>query len=74
MYFTDLVTVLASLSDEDQEDECINHALQLRAAWAVGNYARFFKLHKTAPKMSSYLIDWFSNRERKNALKKITKA
>ena len=71
---TDLQAALASLTPEEKNDECISHVIKLRRAWAEGNYVKFFQLYTTAPKMSGYLIDWFLDRERRNALTVIIKA
>lgn len=71
---SDLTTALASLSPECRKDECIKHALEVRIAWSLNNYHRFFKLYEKAPKMSGYLMDWFIDRVRKSALKLIIKA
>ena len=62
------------MSAEDKCDECIAHALLVRHAFMLKNYHRFFKLYLVAPKMSSYLMDWFSERLRKDALKIIIKS
>ena len=71
---TDLTAALASLTAEEKDDECISHVIKLRRAWAEGNFVRLFHLYTTAPKMSGYLIDWFLDRERRNALTVIIKA
>ena len=65
---------MSELTEKDREDECLQHAQKLRAAWSLSNYHRFFSLYKKAPKMSGYLIDWFIDRERKAALKIMIKA
>ena len=55
-------------------DPCIKFALKVCQAVDINNYNRVFKLSQNAPKMSSYLIDWFSERVRKDALKSIIKS
>lgn len=70
----DLTTSIGSLTPDEKLDECIKHSLQVAQAWLVNNYHRFFWLYQSSPKMSSYLIDWFIERERKSALKTMIKA
>ncbi|XP_069769288.1 LOW QUALITY PROTEIN: leukocyte receptor cluster member 8 homolog [Narcine bancroftii] len=69
----DITTELAFLSRELKEDVCVSHALGLRAAWALCNYHRFFRLYRVAPRMSGYLIEKFVDRQRKEALKAMLK-
>ena len=71
---SDLTTALASLTKDDREDECIKHSLEVRSAWALNNYHKFFKLYLSAPKMAGYLMDKFVDRVRKNYLIAIVKA
>lgn len=70
----DLTFSIGALTPEEKKDECVNHALQVAHAWCLNNYNRFFWLYQRSPKMSSYLIDWFIERERKSALKTMIKA
>lgn len=73
-FTSDLTTALSSLKPLHRKDECVYHALEVRSAWALNNYHRFFKLYRCAPKMSGYLMDWFVERVRKSALKTIVKS
>lgn len=66
--------VLLRKLSKQKDDEVIEHALKVRAAWANRRYYELFKLYKCAPKMSSYIMVWFIERERKRAFKILIKA
>uniref|UniRef100_A0A8U8BUB3 SAC3/GANP/THP3 conserved domain-containing protein n=1 Tax=Geospiza parvula TaxID=87175 RepID=A0A8U8BUB3_GEOPR len=56
----ELTTELALLPPSLRSDPAVSHALALRAAWALGLYSRFFRLHSSAPAMGPRLIDLFA--------------
>ncbi|XP_017695769.1 PREDICTED: leukocyte receptor cluster member 8, partial [Lepidothrix coronata] len=70
----ELTTELALLPPSLRTDPCVSHALSLRAAWALGLWSRFFRLHGAAPAMGGRLIDLFAERERRAALRAMIKA
>ena len=72
--WSDLVTIKAALTQDLCRDQVIKHALDIQAAFAAKNFHRFFKLYERAPKMSGYLIDWFLERVRKEAIKILVKS
>lgn len=69
----DLTTELAYLTPALRADASVAHALALRAAWALANYHRFFRLYRAAPPVAARLIDKFAERERRAALKAMIK-
>ena len=56
------------LSDDDRDDPHIKHALQVRAADALGHYTALFRLYASAPGHSQYVMDTFADRARLDAL------
>lgn len=64
----DQITLLSDLTVETRKDPCVAFALRVREAWALGNHVRLFKLYQEAPRMASYVMDLFIERERKVAL------
>uniref|UniRef100_F1KY22 Leukocyte receptor cluster member 8 n=1 Tax=Ascaris suum TaxID=6253 RepID=F1KY22_ASCSU len=64
----DQTTLLSELDAAARRDECIAFALRVREAWALGNFVRLFRLYEKAPRMTSYVMDLFIERERKAAL------
>jgi len=69
----DMTSALANLSAKQHHNETIKNALQIRSAWSLNNYKKFYKVYNSAPQMSSYLVDWFIERERKNHFKILCK-
>lgn len=70
----DMNNALADLTEVDKRTDGVRHALQVRAALAVGNYHKFFRLYQETPFMGAYLLDKCIDRERLAALATICKA
>lgn len=71
---SDMMTAIASLSEEDRKHELVRCALAMRSALALRNQHKFFVLYLSAPLTVSYLVDLFIERERKATLKVILTA
>ncbi|XP_050385646.1 SAC3 family protein A isoform X2 [Argentina anserina] len=64
----DLLSSMASLSVETKRHEAVKHALAVRAAVTSGNYVMFFRLYKTAPNLSTCLMDLYVEKMRFKAV------
>lgn len=71
---TELQQTLSRLPCDSYEHPVVDHALKVRRAWSLCNYHKFFLLYKNAPAMSAKVMDWFVDRERKQAIKMIMKS
>lgn len=67
-FFPDQTTLLLELTPKARKDECVRFALEIRQAWALSNYIRLFKQYSNAPRMASYIMDLFIEKERKEFL------
>ena len=66
--------MLKQFTTEEKKESCIQHALNIRKALAIGNYSRFFKLYREAPNMTGALIDVFIDKLRVLCLQKLALA
>nr|MCP9258363.1 Leukocyte receptor cluster member 8-like protein [Dirofilaria immitis] len=64
----DQTTLLSELDERARKDRCLSFSLKTREAWALGNHVKLFRLYQEAPRMASYVMDLFLERERKAAL------
>lgn len=71
---TELQLTLSGLPCDSLRHKVVDHALKVRHAWSLSNYHRLFSLYKNAPAMSAKIMDWFIERERKQAIKIIMKS
>ena len=71
---TEIQLTLSKLPRDSYKDPVIDHALKVRRAWSLNNYHRLFSLYKQSPAMSAKIMDWFIERERKQAIKIIMKS
>ncbi|TGZ73375.1 hypothetical protein CRM22_001554 [Opisthorchis felineus] len=82
MFTLDLLgmnTIMAGLRPTHKSNPCVRYALDVRSAWSLHNYRRFFRLvcppdgGEQPPLRCGQVLQWFLERERKNALKTIFK-
>lgn len=71
---SDIFKIMLQLTPEQRKDECIQHALLVRAAVADNDYHNFFQLQDTAPNMSDYLMDKIVPHVRRDALQRMCRA
>lgn len=71
---TEIQLTLSRLPCDSYGHPVIDHALKVRRAWSLNNYHRLFTLYRQSPAMSSKIMDWFIERERKQAIKIIMKS
>lgn len=73
-YFQDIDQVIKEIKQKYSLDTTLKHLLELKQAWYLNNYVKFFKLYKKSNFMCKCLIEQFIERERKQALKSIIKS
>ena len=71
---TELQLTLSRLPRDSHSHPVIGHALKVRRAWSLNDYHCLFSLYKQTPAMSAKIMDWFVERERKQAIKIISKS
>lgn len=71
---TELQLTLSKIPCDSRKNPIVDHALQVRRAWSLGNYHRLFCLYKQSPTLSGKIMDWFIERERKRAIRVIMKS
>ena len=62
--FNNVNDLMLSLVDEDYQDSYIGFACAVRAAEALGDYTRLFRLYACAPGHTAYVMDTFIDRVR----------
>lgn len=71
---TEIQLTLSKLPKDSLNHPVVDHALKVRRAWSLANYHRLFSLYKQSPAMSAKIMDWFLERERKQAVKIIARS
>lgn len=72
--FIDLVQILTEITGDLESDIAVKHAIKLMKAWSFGNYYRFFQLYPSTPHYGRHLVDLFMERQKRNALRTLSKA
>jgi cyclopropane fatty-acyl-phospholipid synthase-like methyltransferase len=70
----DFIEVFKKITADMMSDPAIVHSMKLREAWSSDNYSKFFRLYKVTPNCGRHLVELFIDRERKSALRIMTKA
>jgi len=65
---SDLNVLITQLTPAQKATSYIRHALDVQKATATNNYHAFFELYMSAPNMGPYMMDFYADRERCNAL------
>ncbi|CAF0882411.1 unnamed protein product [Brachionus calyciflorus] len=72
--YKDIDQVIKEIKQKYSLDNNLKHLLELKQAWYLNNYVKFFKLYKKSNFLCKCLIEQFIERERKQALKAIIKS
>jgi SAC3 family protein LENG8/THP3 len=67
-------TLLRTLTPGERDHAFVAHALAVRAAAAIGDYDRFFRLYASAPNHGRYVMDLVAHRIRLEALRRMADA
>jgi len=71
---SDLLKIMLSLTNDQREDPCIQHALKVRVAVAEFDYHAFFRLQDSCPNLGAFLMDIMVPQVRFGALQRVCKA
>lgn len=72
--FKDLNEVTKEIKKYFPSNTYLKHLLELKNAWHLNNFVKFFRLYTLSNHLTKCLINMFIERERKNALKIIIKS
>ncbi|KAG0574322.1 hypothetical protein KC19_VG254300 [Ceratodon purpureus] len=70
----DLLSAMSRLTQDGRRNDVVKHALAVRNAVAVGNYTTFFRLYRSAPVLSPYLMDIHMEKMRFDGFKCMTRS
>ena len=67
----DMLNLLQSLTEEQEQNPFIQHALKVRESLHTENYYRFFKLYRTTPNKGAIILDHFVSAIRLKFMKRL---
>jgi len=65
---------ISRLTSKERLDPWVRHSINVVAAFVSDNFSLFFSLYRSAPNMSSYLMDWLSHKIRTRALLSLSRS